>query len=261
MFFFQNMLAVRLKKFLYLIFSFNLSVYKNFILYGLVPSYEHKSFISSIEKPDLIIDIGLNKGQFTSFMNLYFKDSKIIGFEPLSEDFAIAEKALKSHNNINIYQYAIGDKKENKLINISKSSDSSSFLPQTPLQSEIFGGTEPSLIQEETKIRTIDSFDIDFKSSKKALLKIDVQGYELKVLRGMKNKLKEIGDIYVECSFIELYKDQCLYDDIKSYLSEHNFFEFKRYNEHYYNNKIVQADIHFKKSFLPNDASKPEINT
>ena len=49
------MLAIRLKKLFYLIFSFDFSVYKNFILYGLVPSYEHRSFISRIEKPDLII--------------------------------------------------------------------------------------------------------------------------------------------------------------------------------------------------------------
>lgn len=242
------MLAIRLKKLFYLIFSFNYSVYRNFFLYRLVPSYEHNSFIRSIDKPDLIIDVGLNKGQFTSLVNLYFRDTKIIGFEPLSKDFAIAEKALKSHKNINIYQYAIGDKKENKLINISKSSDSSSYLSQTPLQSKIFDGTEPSFLKEETKIRTIDSFDINFKSFKKALLKIDVQGYELKVLRGMKDKLKVIGDIYVECSFIQLYENQCLYDDIKSYLSLYNFVEFKRYNEHYYNNKLVQADIHFKKS-------------
>ena len=244
------MLVIRLKKLFYLIFSFDFSVYKIFILYGLVPSYEHRSFISQIEKPDLIIDIGTNKGQFTSLMKLNFKDSKIIGFEPLSKDFAIAEKAFKCHNNINIYQYAIGDKKENKLINISKSSDSSSFLSQTPLQSKIFDGTEPSLLQEETKIRTIDSFDIDFNSYKKVLLKIDVQGYELKALIGMKDKLKVIADIYIECSFIELYKDQCLYDDIKSYLSMHNFIECNRYNEHYFNNKLVQADIHFKKSYL-----------
>ena len=65
------------------------------------------------------------------------------------------------------------------------------------------------------------------KNLKKPIfLKIDVQGYELEVLKGA--SLNEIKYIYLEASYIQLYKKQPLIDDIIRYLSSKNFKLIKK---------------------------------
>ncbi len=55
------------------------------------------------------------------------------------------------------------------------------------------------------------------------LLKIDVQGYELELLRGAERSLAAIDEILVECSFVELYAGQPLADDVVCHLRERGF--------------------------------------
>ena len=54
------------------------------------------------------------------------------------------------------------------------------------------------------------------------MLKIDVQGAELAVLRGIAN-LDRIDFVYVELSFVELYEGQPLYADVQRELTARGF--------------------------------------
>jgi hypothetical protein len=56
-----------------------------------------------------------------------------------------------------------------------------------------------------------------------ALLKLDVQGYELQALRGCEALLEHFAYIYAECSFIELYTGQALADEVAGWLAERGF--------------------------------------
>ncbi len=47
-----------------------------------------------------------------------------------------------------------------------------------------------------------------------ALLKLDVQGFELSALQGCEDLLQHFAWVYVECSFIELYEGQALADEV-----------------------------------------------
>ena len=66
--------------------------------------------------------------------------------------------------------------------------------------------------------------DLDFKFHNQSVLKIDVQGYELKVLEGSKNALKNCIGVETEVEFIELYKDQPKFGEISSFMEEHISF-------------------------------------
>ena len=55
------------------------------------------------------------------------------------------------------------------------------------------------------------------------LLKIDVQGTELEVLRGGVGLLRRVDCILVECSFVPFYEGQTLADDVVVFLREHGF--------------------------------------
>ena len=58
---------------------------------------------------------------------------------------------------------------------------------------------------------------------KPILAKIDVQGYELEVLKGSRNILKKIKYIIIEVSENEIYTGQSLSNHIIKYLNEINF--------------------------------------
>jgi hypothetical protein len=77
-------------------------------------------------------------------------------------------------------------------------------------------------------------------------LKIDVQGYELAVLKGA--DLNQIQHIYLEGSYVRLYENQPLIKDIIKYLSNKKFKFIGEYNLIKKNNKKIQADFLFKKN-------------
>ena len=55
------------------------------------------------------------------------------------------------------------------------------------------------------------------------MLKIDVQGGELNVLKGAENSIRFIDAIYCEVSFVSLYKGQSIVDEVVRYSSDHGF--------------------------------------
>ena len=79
-----------------------------------------------------------------------------------------------------------------------------------------------------------------------ALLKIDVQGFEMEVLKGCNSMLDYFSWVYVECSFIELYEGQALANEVIDYLHTHGFKLAGIYNMSYDRSGIaIQADFLF----------------
>jgi FkbM family methyltransferase len=128
---------------------------------------------------------------------------------------------------------------------VSRREDSSSLLPIGTLQSEIFPGTE---LKETRLVRTatLDEFLTAHSITAPALLKIDVQGFEIEVLKGAASLLDMFQYIYMECSFIELYTGQALVSDIIIYLERRGFRLAGFYNQvEDKTGRPVQADFLF----------------
>ena len=76
--------------------------------------------------------------------------------------------------------------------------------------------------------------------------KIDVQGFELEVLKGCEDILGKFAYAYIECSFTELYAGQALAYQIISWLEARKFNFTGIYNIGYDNfGKAVQGDFFF----------------
>jgi FkbM family methyltransferase len=71
-------------------------------------------------------------------------------------------------------------------------------------------------VQEEPLDHILGDFSPNF-------LNIDVQGYELKVLKGAKEKLNSVDYIITEVNKSELYEKCALIEEIDEYLSEYGF--------------------------------------
>ncbi len=70
------------------------------------------------------------------------------------------------------------------------------------------------------------------------VLKIDTQGYELEVLKGVKKGLEEgrIKIILVELMTVQKYASSALYSDIFNFLSEYNYSLYDTNHGVYENN-------------------------
>ncbi len=194
-------------------------------------SIEHERIFDYLQSFKLltIVDIGANRGQFVLAARHHFTDARIYSFEPLKEAADIYRRVFAEDTLTNLYEIAIGPEETEITIHVSKADDSSSLLPISSLQNELYPGTSEkesrSIIQKPLEAILKPS---DIQSP--AFLKIDVQGYEKQVLEGCKSLLPLFTYTYIECSFVELYVGQALAHEIISFLSNYGFILSGVYN-------------------------------
>jgi FkbM family methyltransferase len=214
---------------------------------GSAAGTEHISVLKNLNS-DFIVDVGANRGQFALVSRKIFPDAKIHSFEPLDEPAKIFETVFLEDSNVHLHRCAIGSENKTMAIHVSEHDDSSSLLPIGKKQSELFPHTGESEIRETLVQPLFEAISIDEISSN-ALLKIDVQGFELEVLKGCQSTLSKFTHVYVECSFIELYEGQALANEIIDFLHKNNFVLIGIHNTYYSRNgQAVQADFLFKKT-------------
>jgi len=236
----------KFKKLLAILLSRSSLWYRALFRFGVAPSTEHLPVLRSLHV-DTFIDIGANRGQFALAAIHVFPDSTIFSFEPLPDARRGLDSLFESIDAVNTYEVAIGNEGKEEVINISKKEDSSSLLEITEKQSEIFPGTEKAGSARVQVKRLSDCISSDDLGSK-SFLKIDVQGYELEVLLGASELLSRLSYIYVECSFVHLYKNQATASQIIKFLGVNRFILNGIYNVSYdVGGVAVQADFLFIK--------------
>lgn len=213
---------------------------------GTAAAIEHEKVLCGLLGCRTVVDIGANRGQFSLVANAVFPQAQIYAFEPLAQPAAIYRKVFAGNDRVAITQAAVGPTSGTVRINVSWRDDSSSILDFNSLQTEIFPGTG---IKEsvDIEIGPLQSFLSAELIRPPALLKLDVQGYELAALEGCLNCLKAFDAIYVECSFAELYVGQALASQVIGYLSNHGLRLCGVYNAFYdRNGQAIQADFMFR---------------
>jgi hypothetical protein len=107
-------------------------------------------------------------------------------------------------------------------MNVSRWDVSSSLLPFSQAQHDNFLLTEEAS-KETVETTTLDRCIDDRMIQDAALLKLDVQGFELSALQGCTLLLERFRYVYVEASFIELYVGQALATEVIDFLFGRGF--------------------------------------
>ena len=212
-------------------------------LYGVSPLFELAAFIKQISYAKTLIDVGSNKGQFSLMTRKFFPNIMIHSFEPQIEILNLQKKVLGT-NNINYYNFALGREKKELELYITKRKDSSSVLRP------ILSNNKNYIINEKKKIsvKKLDEL-LDFKSIEKpSIIKLDVQGYELEVLKGSENTLDYIDYVIAEISSTEIYENQTQADELIKFLQSKSFEIKDRCNLSRIEDKLFQEDVLFCKS-------------
>lgn len=212
---------------------------------GVAAAIEHEPLLKSLRFAT-VVDIGANRGQFALVSRHCFPDARIIAFEPLAGPANRFRTVLGRDALVTLHQVAIGPAATAATMHVTADDDSSSVLPITALQQSLFSGTA-EVATESIRIEPLADRVTAADLQAPALLKIDVQGYELPALHGCEMLLHRFSHVYVECSFVELYQGQALAAEVIDYLRGRGFNLHGVYNVHYDSKgRAIQADMLFE---------------
>jgi len=164
-----------------------------------------------------VIHIGAHYGEeINSYLNQGVKD--IVLFEPLLENFNVIERNVSNLDaNIIGHQVALGNENRNIQMHLASNNlESSSILkPKLHLIQHghiTFNGTE------EVEMKKLDDFNYQTYN----FINMDVQGYELEVLKGATETLKFVDYVYCEVNRDEVYEGNAMIEDIDNFLQQYN---------------------------------------
>ncbi len=101
----------------------------------------------------------------------------------------------------------------------------------------------------QRKIGPLSDFIREEQIEPPALLKLDVQGFELQALQGCESLLHRFAHVYAECSFVELYVGQALADEVIAWLRERGFTLSSMHNPAVdREGQVIQADFLFART-------------
>lgn len=193
---------------------------RGLILNGVAGAVEHLKIIEYV-RPAHLIDVGANKGQFTLATLSVMPQVRIDCFEPLPQVADSLERLAKRISpRVQIHRVALSDSTGSSQFFVASREDSSSLFRPARAQERVGIEVKKKITVETDRLDNILESDAVFRPS---LLKIDVQGGELNVLKGLGLLTDVIDYIYLEVSFIELYENQPLFAIIYDYLNACGF--------------------------------------
>lgn len=173
---------------------------------------------------DVFYDVGANLGMYTIFMAKKVGEKGcVVAFEPELSNYKVLQKniLINELNNIILFQYALGNvEKIGCLYNDMDTSKSSlvQYRPQVP-------------VSQSVKIISGDNLILGNNIPLPKVIKIDVEGYEYFVIRGLEKILKQECCKIVFCEIHpEILPEGLTCDDIISLLGSFGFSKYEIYN-------------------------------
>lgn len=181
--------------------------------------------------PVTIFDVGAAIGDWALAAKTVFPGATLHAFEPIPNSFSILKQRVPANGKTTHHQIALSDETKESVFHLNEFSFSSSLLPMTARHKELYPFT-----QNEKEIEVhCQRFDelLDVEVMGPSLLKIDVQGAELKVLQGWGRKLDELSAVLLEVCFEPFYQGQPSESEVRDFMQKAGF------------SKTVQLDLEY----------------
>lgn len=158
-----------------------------------------------------IIDVGANQGQFARMMSDFFPRAELYCFEPLEEPFRqLSAWAQAQNSRVHCFQLALGEHEGEMEMHLHEQhTPSSSLLAATDTCRRLYPQTQAERMTH-IQVSTLDQAledTLDYMAQE-ILLKLDVQGFEDRVLRGGTRVLSQCQAVVLEVSLDPLYEGQ-----------------------------------------------------
>jgi len=231
-------------------------------------NYYQKKIINKLNlinfEPKIILDIGAHVGEVSEFFLKNFKNiKKIYLFEPQKEFFFLLKSKFLNNSKVTCFNKVCSNKNSQSIFNIGVHRRSSTIETYNKnsfyykikslivagkinieFRNKVSGG---GLLDRQIRIKTVMLNKYISKSVD--LLKIDVEGSELKVLKGCKKNIKNVKVILIEIlnhDLIKGYSKKLIFSFLKKkgfYLHSVCKFPFYKFEDRIYVNKFFYPEI------------------
>lgn len=185
--------------------------------------------------PRTIIDIGASDGRWSESCMSIFPDSRYVLFDALPDHERALTVFAKKHRNVVVQLIALGERPGKLTFNVHGHQSS-------VLKSRDFMGRPV-----EVDVRTLDSFVNELKLEGPILLKADVQGFELNILRGAPRVLAMTELALLEVSYRQVYDGAPLAHEMITAMGEYGYriYDVCSYDQRPLDGALAQSDIAF----------------
>lgn len=202
--------------------------------FGYDIKYYHSLYDSTLKHYNIhtILDIGANDGLWSAEMRTLFPHAHIYAFEPLRDCFERMQKRFIKDVRFTGFNVALGDTDGTGSIERSSFHPSSSLRHMSELHKQLYPKSK-DITTEDITIARLDSFLSKVNLAPGVFVKMDVQGFEDKVIAGGAKVLEKVHLIIAETAFVPLYEQQPLFGDIHDALRKHGFMYRGNAAEHF----------------------------
>jgi|UniRef100_UPI0037836C6C FkbM family methyltransferase len=170
-----------------------------------------------------ILDIGAYHGEFADRVLRHHPVEKVFLFEPFVDSIAFLEQRYRAEPRCKVFPFALSDQSGSSTLRVLNNADSSSLLDPDSEAGDLLHKPFHAVQQTQIEVRRLDEVPGMSEIERFDIAKIDVQGAELKVLRGCGDLLQRIQSIYIEVNFCSLYKDGAVFCDTHTFLEQAGF--------------------------------------
>lgn len=178
----------------------DLGISRELALYGFHEKNSTKQIKKILKHGMKVVEVGANIGYYVLIeAKLIGKDGFIYAFEPSPGNFELLKRniALNRYKNVEIYQKAIGSESGTSKFFVANRSNLSSLIKR-----EDWIGLYDDNNGIDVEVIKLDEF---LKDKKVDLVRMDIEGYELEVLKGLKHTLSNYN--YPKYFFIEIHSE------------------------------------------------------
>jgi FkbM family methyltransferase len=172
----------------------------------------------------IVFDVGANRGDYSAEIIASFgcENIRLYCFEPSITAFGLLNGELSKCQNVKLYNFGFGDKTETvKLYSCSEGAGSASVI------NTHYHNMDNSHIVEEIELTTLDEFCNTHNIRKIDFMKMDVEGYELNILRGGSKLINSASVDFIQFEFgFPSIESRVFFKDIFSYLSG-NYYVYR----------------------------------
>jgi FkbM family methyltransferase len=161
--------------------------------------------------PRVIYDVGAAQGKWARLAHSIWPDAHILGFEPNRSNRSHLDQTKRDLSRFEYLQCFLGSHRQ--VINYESKGNQTSLYEQC----------SASGVAESAEMLVLDELIDQKRIPLPDFMKLDVQGYELEVLRGANQALKDCEAILLEVSFYREHPLMPTVDDVIEFMKAHHF--------------------------------------
>lgn len=168
-------------------------------------------------EPGFVVDVGANSGHWTEMLKGVFPGARVLLLEPQPEMREPLDRLCAGTPDLRWIEVAAGAREETRLQTIWEDLQGSSFLPRPDAERAARG------VQRPAPVRRLDDLLTEVGWGVPDLVKLDVQGFELEVLRGCPSIFGQTEVFILETSLYAFLDDIPLLREVIAFMAEREY--------------------------------------